>query len=182
MLVRRRLRPLKQGQQQRSMLQGLATQMYDVHYIRSQILQGMMAFQETTAVLIANTMFLLSRHPRYWSRLRHEVRQRGEELLTFENLNNFKPLQNILSECESDRPQKRDKMLTSRCAPPVSHIPPHGPHQPQGHQATSWRRPRTIATHICRERYALVYELVHTPSRRVILWTRCGDFCPRLVG
>ncbi|KAF2244974.1 cytochrome P450, partial [Trematosphaeria pertusa] len=84
--------------QQRSMLQGLATQMYDVHYIRSQILQGMMAFQETTAVLIANTMFLLSRHPRYWSRLRHEVRQRGEELLTFENLNNFKPLQNILSE------------------------------------------------------------------------------------
>jgi cytochrome P450 len=44
------------------MIHGLAGQTDNIVDIRSRILQGMMASQETTAVLIANTILLLSRH------------------------------------------------------------------------------------------------------------------------
>ena len=96
------------GQKQRSMIQGLAAQvegepqMDDIHYIRSQILQGMMASQETTAVLLSNTLFLLARHPKYWEQLRAEVQRAGDELFDFDNLSNFKLLQNMLNECKSN--------------------------------------------------------------------------------
>jgi cytochrome P450 len=46
------------------MIQGLIEQTDDIEYIRSQILQGMMASQETIAVLISNARFLLARHPK----------------------------------------------------------------------------------------------------------------------
>ncbi|KAF2675780.1 cytochrome P450 [Lentithecium fluviatile CBS 122367] len=82
----------------RNMIQGLASQTDDVKYIRSQILQGMIASEETTAVLISNTIFLLSRHPQYWQQLRDQVREQGEELFNFEQLSKFVLLQNILSE------------------------------------------------------------------------------------
>ncbi len=41
--------------------------------IRNQIIQEMMAAQNTTAVLISNTFFLLSRSPAIWERLRDET-------------------------------------------------------------------------------------------------------------
>ncbi len=46
-----------------SLLNGLAEHTSDRIEIRNQIIQGMMAAQDTTAVLISNTFFLLSRSP-----------------------------------------------------------------------------------------------------------------------
>ncbi|KAF1950710.1 cytochrome P450 [Byssothecium circinans] len=83
---------------QRSLIQGLAEQTDDKTYIRDQVLQGMMASQETTAVLISNAMFLLARNQQQWDTLRSEVLRLGEDLFTFDNLRGFTTLQNILSE------------------------------------------------------------------------------------
>ena len=56
-----------------SLLGSLVQQTDDRIEIRNQILQGMMVAQDTTAVLLSNTVFLLSRHPKSWDRLRLEV-------------------------------------------------------------------------------------------------------------
>jgi cytochrome P450 len=85
-------------QRQCSLVQNLATQTDDMKFIRSQILQGMMAAQETISVLVSNTMFLMARHPSEWTQLRAEVLSGGEDLFNFHELSTFKPLQNILSE------------------------------------------------------------------------------------
>jgi cytochrome P450 len=83
----------------RSMIQGLTEQTDNIEFIRSQILQGMMASQETTAVLISNTMFLLAKHPKEWAKLRAEISGKGKALLDFDSLSTSKIIQNILSEC-----------------------------------------------------------------------------------
>lgn len=83
---------------QRSMVEELATQTNDMNFIRSQILQGMLAAQETISVLVSNTLFLLTRHPDEWAQLRMEVLDYGEALFEFHNLSSFKPLQHILNE------------------------------------------------------------------------------------
>jgi cytochrome P450 len=90
----------RSGSKTRSMIQGLTEQTDDIRYIRSQILQGMMASQETTAVLISNAMFLLARDPKEWEKLRVEVAKIGDRILDFNTLSTSKVLQNILSECE----------------------------------------------------------------------------------
>ncbi|KAL9121277.1 MAG: hypothetical protein Q9187_002162 [Circinaria calcarea] len=82
----------------RSMLQGLAEQTDDRIEIRSQILQGMMASQETTSVLLSNTLFLMSRHPLIWDQLRDEISSAGPDLLTYEFLTTSKLIHNILFE------------------------------------------------------------------------------------
>jgi cytochrome P450 len=70
----------------------------DMEFARSQVLQGMMASQETISVLVANCIFLLARHPSVYSDLHTAVLNEGEELFTFHRLSAFKPLQNILNE------------------------------------------------------------------------------------
>jgi cytochrome P450 len=90
----------RSGSKTRSMIQGLTEQTDDIKYIRSQILQGMMASQETTAVLISNAMFLLARDPKEWEKLRVEVAEMGDSILDFDTLSTSKILQNILNECE----------------------------------------------------------------------------------
>jgi cytochrome P450 len=83
---------------QRSLVQNLAAQTDDMEFIRSQVIQGMLAAQETIAVLISNAIFLLARHPNVYTALRTAVLIEGEGLFTFHALSNFKPLQNILNE------------------------------------------------------------------------------------
>lgn len=83
-----------------SLVKGLAAQTDDTVYMRNQILQGMMASQETTAVLIANCIFLLARHKDHWEQLRATVLQRGEDLFTFDYLGSFALVQNIIAECK----------------------------------------------------------------------------------
>jgi cytochrome P450 len=55
-----------------------------------------MASQETTSVLLSNTLLILSLNPIYWHRIRKEALEKVDSLLTFDNLLSSKVLQNIL--------------------------------------------------------------------------------------
>lgn len=83
----------------RSLVQNLSLKTDDQAFIRSQIIQGMMASQETTSSLLGNVFFLLSRHPSYWDQVRKEVLAK-DEMIDFDILLNSKVLQNILLESE----------------------------------------------------------------------------------
>ncbi|KAF7934054.1 uncharacterized protein EAE97_008414 [Botrytis byssoidea] len=85
---------------QKSLLEGLAKQTDDCMEIRQNIIQGMMAAQGTTYVLISNTLFLLSRNPDIYERLRDEVRYLDLEasFQLFDLLLDYVFLQNILRE------------------------------------------------------------------------------------
>ena len=88
----------------RSMLENLAEETSSKVEIRSQIIQGMMASQETTSVLVSNTLFLLARHTSIWDQLQSEISVAGPELLTYESLSATKLIHNILSESRSLSP------------------------------------------------------------------------------
>lgn len=62
----------------------------------------MMAAQDTISVLISNTLFLLSRHPAIYERLREEALSIDLDvsLLLFDNLKEFKFLSNVSKECK----------------------------------------------------------------------------------
>jgi hypothetical protein len=84
----------------RSLLQGLMEQTDDKIEIRNQIIQAMMAAQDTTSVLLSNTLFLLSRHPSIWTRLRSEVLSLGSATqLTLPVLNSLNFVRKVLHEC-----------------------------------------------------------------------------------
>lgn len=82
----------------KSLLASLSSQTDDLAYIRSQILQGMMASQETTSALLGNAILLLSRHPQHWDQLRHEACKLDPDSLDFDTLLNLEPVQNVLYE------------------------------------------------------------------------------------
>ena len=84
----------------KSLLQGLGEQTQDKTEIRNQILQGLMASQDTTSVLLSNTVFLLSRHSLIWNQFRQEVLSLQSVQLTFDLLKSLKLLRNILYECK----------------------------------------------------------------------------------
>lgn len=97
------------GSVRRSLIHGLASQTDDIDYVRSQILQAMMASQETTAVLIANTIFLLARHERHWREIRKTVLESGEDIFTYDRLHDFDYLQDIIKECKCSAKQSSIK-------------------------------------------------------------------------
>ena len=82
-----------------SVLEGLVELTEDRVEIRNHILQGMMAAQETTSVLLSTTFFLLSRSPPAWSKLREEAHALSSAGMTFDNLRSSRILRNILNEC-----------------------------------------------------------------------------------
>jgi cytochrome P450 len=86
----------------KTLSQNLASQTDDIGYMRSQIIQAKLGTLETTAVLISNTVFLLARNAKYWQQLRSGVIERGDDLFTFNDLNSFGLLQNVLRECTFD--------------------------------------------------------------------------------
>ncbi len=92
---------LKDHRQQHILLHGMAEQTEDRTELRNQILQALMAAQETTSVLISNVFFLFSRHPTVWQRLRQEVLLLEDHEITVDNLQNMKYLRNVLNESES---------------------------------------------------------------------------------
>ncbi|KAL9113577.1 MAG: hypothetical protein Q9227_002315 [Pyrenula ochraceoflavens] len=81
-----------------SLMDGLISQTNDKIEIRNQVIQGMMAAQDTSASLLSNTVFLLSRNPGIWARLRAEVVFAGPAPLTLEDTKKSKLLRNILHE------------------------------------------------------------------------------------
>ena len=103
-----------------SLLKGLAEQTDDRVEIRNQIIQGMMAAQDTTSVLLSNTFFLLSRHPAIYERLRAEVLSLDSLGLQIDTLRDMTLLSNVLRECMlsvfSRDPRQECRMLISLLA------------------------------------------------------------------
>ncbi|KAL9630576.1 MAG: hypothetical protein Q9164_006344, partial [Protoblastenia rupestris] len=89
----------EEGRQRRPvLLYAMAEQTDDAETLRNEILQALMAAQETTAALISNVFFLLSRHQSVWRQLRHEVLSLGDCKLEPEVLQGMKFLRNVLNE------------------------------------------------------------------------------------
>ncbi|KAI4125118.1 MAG: hypothetical protein LQ338_004446 [Usnochroma carphineum] len=86
------------GGSDRSLLHNLIRRDTDKVGIRNQIIQGMMAAQDTTAILISNTVHLLSRQPEMWRRLRREVASINLDQIKAEEFKKFSLLRNILYE------------------------------------------------------------------------------------
>lgn len=80
---------VKDLRQQHILLHGMAEQTGDRTEPRNQILQALMAAQETTSVLISNVFFLLPKHPTVWQRLRQEVLSVADSEITVETLQNI---------------------------------------------------------------------------------------------
>ena len=91
----------KTEERHRSLLENLLQRTNDKVDVRDHIIQGMMAAQDTTAILISNTIFLLSRDPTVWERLRAEVAPISSDPLTAEDTRRYKLLHNVLHECKS---------------------------------------------------------------------------------
>ncbi len=83
------------------LLFGMAEQTNDPMELRNEILQALMAAQETTAALISNACFLLSRDEPIWQRLRQEVLALGHADIDQESLQGMTYLRNVLNESES---------------------------------------------------------------------------------
>ena len=88
----------------RNLLSTMAEQTDDKVELRNQVLQALMAASETTAFLISNAFFQLSRNPPVLQRLRDEVNSLGLSKaieLDFEQLSSIKYLRHVLSESKS---------------------------------------------------------------------------------
>lgn len=81
-----------------NLLQGMAEQTDDPFTLRNEILQALMAAQETTASLICNVFFLLSRHKPVWRKLHQHVVAIGDCELNAEALQSIPLLRNVLNE------------------------------------------------------------------------------------
>lgn len=97
------------------LLFGMAEQTTDKTQLRNEILQALMAAQGTTAALISNVFFLLSRNEPVWEQLRKEVVALRVEELDQESLQGMKSLRNILNESKhlSSFEIKMESLLTS---------------------------------------------------------------------
>jgi cytochrome P450 len=81
-----------------SLIEGLVQQIDDKIEIRNQALQTLMAASDTISILLSNTIFLLSRHPEIWKKLRLEILSTSPETPTIESLNAPGLLRNVLFE------------------------------------------------------------------------------------
>ena len=122
--------------QKRSLVQALSAQSDDQGFIRSQIVQGMMASQETTSSLLENAVFLLSRHPSYWSQVREKVLAKAD-MFSFDILLSSKVLHNILLESKCYQVHE----LTARnwqrsSSAPLPGVSPPGSHRPLRYNST----------------------------------------------
>jgi hypothetical protein len=84
----------------RSLIQQLSTQTDDSILIRSQVIQAIMAAQDTTSELLTDALFLLARYPQYWEQLRAEFAGKPEQALVALELLASRLCTNILYESE----------------------------------------------------------------------------------
>lgn len=82
-------------------LHELVKQTNDPTQIRSELLNILLAGRDTTASLLSNTWFVLSRRPDIWERLQSEVGKLGGEVPTFAQIKEMKYLRQVLNECTS---------------------------------------------------------------------------------
>ena len=100
-------------------LHELCSQTTDKIKIRAELLNILLAGRDSTAALLSNVWFELSKRPAIWSRLRNEVDALDNELPTFEMLKEMKYLRAICNESlrlypivpENDRQAVQDTVL-----------------------------------------------------------------------
>ena len=80
------------------LLYNMAKETGDRVELRNQIIQALMAAQETTANLLGNVFYLLARYPKVWEKLREEVLLIEQKPLDFDQLMKMKYLRNVLNE------------------------------------------------------------------------------------
>ena len=83
-------------------LQELAKQTSDPERIRSELLNIFAPGRDTTATLLANVWFMLSRRPDVWIKLRQEVEQLGGNRPAYTQMAEMKYLRAVLHECKLD--------------------------------------------------------------------------------
>ena len=71
----------------------------DPVYIRSELLNILLAGRDTTASLLSNTWFVLANRPDVWAKLQEEVDRLGGKPPTFEQMRDMKYLKFVFSEC-----------------------------------------------------------------------------------
>ena len=81
-----------------SLLQTLMQQTQDKDEARNQVIQALLALQNKTSTLISNTIFLLSRNPDIWNRLRQDMNHLSIKTATAKDLREIIILQNIFKE------------------------------------------------------------------------------------
>lgn len=82
----------------------VTSQARDTADARSQLMQTMLASQDTTGILTCNALQLLSQHPHIWAQLQDEIKSAGDDLMTWGALRSNTFIQNILSETLRIRP------------------------------------------------------------------------------
>jgi cytochrome P450 len=81
-----------------TLLYNMAQQTGDKTILRNQMIQAMMAAQETTASLVSNVIRSLATHPSIFTKLRSEVLAMGDEQLDFDSLSRMKFLRHVITE------------------------------------------------------------------------------------
>jgi cytochrome P450 len=79
------------------LLYNMVEETEDRVFLRNQILQGMIASEDTTSSLLGNVFFLLARHPDVWHKLRVEVLAAGNAL-DYNSLTGMSYMQKVLKE------------------------------------------------------------------------------------
>jgi cytochrome P450 len=93
--------PIEDGEapvNKRTLLYNMAQQTGDKTILRNQMIQAMMAAQETTASLVSNVIRILAIHPSIFTQLRSDVLAMGDEPLDFDRLSRMKFLRHIINE------------------------------------------------------------------------------------
>jgi hypothetical protein len=117
----------------------------DQEFIRNHLVQGIIGAQDTTSILMSNTVHFLARRPELWRELREEVLSKGDSLFSFDNLRHNTLIQNIFSEC-TYRTSVRPAFLTDHqlCACAPSFLPSNAVHSAR----PSFRRAEVQMAHL----------------------------------
>lgn len=78
----------------------LARRTSDKRRILDELMNVLLAGRDTTASLLSNMFFMLTKHPEVWAKLRREVATLEGRLPTYEELRNLKYLKCCMNECE----------------------------------------------------------------------------------
>lgn len=88
----------------KSMVDVLLPKAHDKEDARNQLMQTLLATQDTTLVLTCNAIQILAERSDLWMRLREELQAQGRDLLTYDGLKGNTLVQNILMETIRIRP------------------------------------------------------------------------------
>ncbi|KAI5460917.1 cytochrome P450 [Mariannaea sp. PMI_226] len=80
------------------LLQALVQDVQDPKCIRDELINILIAGRDTTASLISNVFFLLSRHPKIWEKLRQDIAQFEGRPPTFEQIPQCRSIRYVINE------------------------------------------------------------------------------------